>query len=142
MIGESIPLEPVHTYERIESEAMKMKREPIRLISLLLCAVMVSLASMPAICVVAAADADSSAPTAKEAVVYLREGGTGDGSSASSPIGTLSGAMNAAAAYTVTAKIQVIGEYRMDFASGAFFSPSHSNLIVISGTGTQSAEVF
>ena len=43
--------------------------------------------------------------------------------------------MNAAAAYTVTAKIQVIGEYRMDFASGAFFSPSHSNLIVISGNG-------
>lgn len=110
-----------------------MKKVLIKLLSLFLCAVMLA----PSLCVGSAAvTPGSSAVTAKEAVIYLREGGTGDGSSADSPIGTLTEAMVAAGSYDITAKIQVIGEYRMDFASGSFTSPSHSNLIVISGKGT------
>ncbi len=110
-----------------------MKKSMIRLLSLFLCAVMLA----PSLCIAAASDTTCRAVTSSEtAVVYLREGGTGDGSTEASPIGTLSAAMKAAAAYGVTAKIQVIGEYRMDFASGAFSSPSHTNLIVISGKGT------
>lgn len=109
-----------------------MKKELTKLLSLLLCAAML----LPMLCVGAAADTGGSAAAAEEAVVYLREGGKGDGSSLSSPIGTLSEAMRAAAKYNVAAKIQVIGEYRMDFASGAFYSPTHTNLIVISGKGT------
>ena len=89
-----------------------MKKGPIRLLSLFLCVIMISLTLTPALCVRPGAVTSGGGTTAeKEAVVYLREGGTGDGSSASSPVRTLTEAMKTAASYGRTAKIQVIGEY-------------------------------
>ena len=67
--------------------------------------------------------------------VYLKSGGSGDGSSADSPVGTVAAALAAAAAKSTDAKIQVIGGVDLD-VSATFSSPEHSNKIVITGKGT------
>ena len=72
---------------------------------------------------------------ADEAVVYLKAGGTGDGSSEANATGTLADAMAAAAAKTTDAKIQVVGEIGIDL-TGYFVPPVHTNMITITGEGT------
>ena len=72
---------------------------------------------------------------ADEAVVYLKAGGTGDGSSEANATGTLADAMAAAAAKTTDAKIQVVGTIELD-VSNTFSSPNHTNKIIITGKGT------
>ncbi len=76
------------------------------------------------------------ASTYKDNTIYLKYGEMGDGTSANSPLGSLSDAMELAASFDSTAKIQLVGEYPLDFTKGAFHSPEHSNLIVFSGRGT------
>ena len=72
---------------------------------------------------------------ADEAVVYLKAGGTGDGSSEANATGTLADAMAAAAAKTTDAKIQVVGEVEVDITN-YFHSPVHKNKITITGKDT------
>ena len=72
---------------------------------------------------------------ANDAVVYLKAGGTGDGSSEANAAGTLPDAMAAAVAKTTDVKIQVVGDVEFDMTEN-YSSPLHTNKITISGKGT------
>lgn len=67
--------------------------------------------------------------------VYLKAGGTGDGTTEEKAVGTLPDAMEKAAAFSTDAKIQVVGEVNFDLTN-YYTSPTHTNKIIITGKGT------
>ena len=105
-----------------ETKSIKPRAVLLRLISLCVAFVLIS-----ALCIGTAADtariADGRAGGAK---VYLRDGGTGDGSSAEQPLGTIAQAYDALG--DEGGRIIVCGTYTM---TGPFYAPAHTGAITV-----------
>ena len=78
---------------------------------------------------------------ADEEVIYVKEGGTGDGSSADKALGSLEAANTAAAAKATDVTIKFVGEVTMnaaEFASNYYNEPTHKNKITWTANDTSS----
>ena len=82
--------------------------------------------------------------SAADEVIYVKEGGTGDGSSAGNALGSFTDAINAAAAKTADVTIKLVGVVNLDatdsalFPSNYFHEPAHSNKITWTGNDATS----
>ncbi|MBQ7172336.1 MAG: hypothetical protein IJR89_08690 [Clostridia bacterium] len=97
-------------------------------LAILLCA-MLTLALVPVVALPAAA---------ADKVVYVKDGGTGDGTTADAAVGTLADAYAALGAEGGT--IVIVGELAVttDASGTAFIAPSHTGLITIKGQDANS----
>lgn len=71
--------------------------------------------------------------SAADEVIYVKDGGTGDGSSEANAFGSLTDAVTAAAALTNDAEVVIVGEFYFDFSTAAYSTPKHTNKITIRG---------
>ncbi len=65
--------------------------------------------------------------------LYVKAGGTGDGSSESSAFGSLADAYTAAASKNGDVTIHVVGTVDLNFGTKTYIAPEHSNTITITG---------
>jgi len=71
-------------------------------------------------------------------VLYVKAGGTGDGYSDSSPLGTVEAAISKIAGSGISSKIVLLGDVEMNLTSG-YTEPVHSELITITGAHGESS---
>ena len=71
--------------------------------------------------------------SAADEVIYVKDGGTGDGSSEANAFGSLTDAVTAAAALTNDAEVVIVGEFYFDISTAAYSTPKHTNKITIRG---------
>ena len=71
--------------------------------------------------------------SAANTVMYVKAGGTGDGSTAAKAFGSIPDAVNAAAKKTEDVTIKLVGEVTLDLSESNYEEPVHSNKITVTG---------
>jgi len=66
-------------------------------------------------------------------VIYVKDGGTGDGSAADKALASIPAAIDAASKKTEDVTIKLVGEVTMDLTSAHYEEPRHTNKITITG---------